>query len=63
VRDLPEAQQAAARLAGIEDEIVITNEMKICAESNLGITRTSEIASGAKPTMAESVQLVACYNQ
>ncbi len=64
VSDLPEAQKTMLSTAGVTgDEIIITNEMKVCAEASIGIDRTLAISGGAKPTLLEGAKLVTCYNQ
>lgn len=64
IADLPEAQQSMLRATGIKgDDIVITNAMKTCAESSVGVDRTAEISKGATPSVIEGTKLVACYSQ
>ncbi|MFN3188218.1 MAG: hypothetical protein ACK42D_01595 [Candidatus Paceibacteria bacterium] len=63
VSRLSDAQQAALRTAGVDDdEIVITRGMVVCAEAEMGASRVAEIEDGASISMGEGVTLVSCYN-
>jgi hypothetical protein len=62
--DLSSEQKAMLTTAGIDgEEIVITNEMKACAEQSIGVERTAAFADGEKPTVIEAGKLLVCYNQ
>jgi hypothetical protein len=62
--DLSMEQKAMLATAGIDgDEIVITNQMKTCAEQSIGVDRTAAFAGGEKPTVMEAGKLLVCYNK
>lgn len=64
IADLPDEQKTMVRAAGINGEqIVVTNDMKACAESGVGVARTQAIAGDDKPTMFVGAKLVTCYNR
>ena len=60
--DLTPGQRKLLESLGINaDEIVITQEMVLCAEARLGADRIEEIKDGATPSFLEGVELVTCY--
>lgn len=65
VADLSTEQQAMLSSTGfgVDDEIIITNKMKTCAETSIGVERTKALTIGEKPTFIEGAKLLVCYNQ
>ncbi len=62
LRNLPDSQKTVLGTLGIdEDEIIITQEMYICALEALGETRLSEIIAGDTPSIFEASSLFRCY--
>lgn len=60
--DLSDDQRRLMTALGIDvDEVTITPEMIVCAEAKLGAQRIEAIKEGATPTVAEGLDLVACY--
>lgn len=59
---LSAGQRQLLESLGIDaDEVVITPEMIVCAETKLGAARIAEIQNGATPSFFEGVQLLGCY--
>lgn len=63
VSKLPEAQQVALQVLGINStsSLDITNKMVSCAGVDMSATRMAEIKGGASVTAGEGVKLVSCY--
>ena len=62
--ELPENQQKALEVAGIEgDSITVTPQMISCAESALGKREFEEILGGRAPGPFESIQLLGCFKE
>ncbi len=57
---LPEAQQSILTTFGFGENITITAEMKVCAETKLGAARLDEIITGSAPSFTEASSLVGC---
>lgn len=64
ISTLPESQQKAIRTFGFEgSNVVVTNDMVLCAEDAVGKDRFDEIIGGIAPTPLESLQLLPCFKK
>lgn len=62
IDNLPEAQKVALRGLGVSgSELVVTEEIIFCAETEIGASRLNEIRNGAAPSMSEGLKLIGCY--
>jgi hypothetical protein len=62
IDNLPEAQKVALRGLGVSGpELVVTEEIIVCAETEIGAPRLYEIRNGATPSISEGLKLISCY--